>query len=121
VPWWHFSKATASCWNNLDKKGIFEDMKSLEHIKSILSQQKDRLFTEYPIKSMAIFGSYARGEPSDDSDVDILVEFDDKIGIRFIDLAEEIEELLGDKVDLVSRKGIKEKYYQVIQQDLIYV
>ena len=58
---------------------------------------------------------------TDESDLDIIVEFNGKIGIRFIDLAEEIENLIGFKVDLVSKNGIKEKYYQSINSDLIYV
>jgi hypothetical protein len=70
---------------------------------------------------MAIFGSYSRREQNDSSDLDILVEFKDKIGIRFVDLAEEIEELVGFKVDLVSKNGIKEKYLKAINSDLIYV
>jgi hypothetical protein len=70
---------------------------------------------------MAIFGSYSRREQNDSSDVDILVEFSDRIGIRFIDLAEELEEIIGFKVDLVSKKGIKEKYLKSIDSDLIYV
>lgn len=70
---------------------------------------------------MAIFGSYSRREQNDSSDLDILVEFSDKIGIRFIDLAEDLEEIVGVKVDLVSRKGIKEKYLESINSDLIYV
>ena len=70
---------------------------------------------------MAIFGSYSRMENNDKSDLDIVVEFKDKIGIRFIDLADEIERILGFKVDLVSKKGIKDKYLQAIDSDLIYV
>lgn len=70
---------------------------------------------------MAIFGSYSRIEQNENSDLDILVEFNDKIGIRFIDLADEIEKIVGFKVDLVSRKGIKAKYLQSIDSDLIYV
>ncbi len=96
-------------------------MKSLQEIKFILSKHKQHLFAEYPIKSMAIFGSYARKEQKDESDLDLMVEFNGKIGIRFIDLAEEIESLIGFKVDLISRKGIKDKYYQAILSDLIYV
>ena len=96
-------------------------MRSLQEIKSTLSNHKSRLFKDYPIKSMAIFGSYSRREQNDSSDLDILVEFSDKIGIRFIDLAEDLEEILGVKVDLVSRKGIKEKYLESINSDLIYV
>ena len=86
-----------------------------------LGKHKQKLFSEYPIKSLAIFGSYARREQKEESDLDILVEFNDKIGVRFIDLAEELEKLIGFKVDLVSRKGVKDKYYQRIQSDLTYV
>ena len=70
---------------------------------------------------MAIFGSYSRNENRNDSDLDILVEFNDKIGIRFIDLADEIENIVGVKVDLVSKDGIKEKHFKAIDPDLIYV
>ncbi len=70
---------------------------------------------------MAIFVSYSRREQNDNSDLDIIVEFKDKIGIRFIDLADEIEDLVGFKVDLVSKNGIKEKYLKAIDSDLIYV
>ena len=96
-------------------------MRTLHEIKSILSNHKQRLFNDYPIKSMAIFGSYARKENNDNSDLDIVVEFKDKVGIRFIDLAEEIETIVGLKVDLVSKKGIKEKYLQTIDSELTYV
>ncbi|MBN2423662.1 MAG: nucleotidyltransferase family protein [Calditrichaceae bacterium] len=96
-------------------------MKTLQEIKSKLSSHKKRLFTDYPIKSMAIFGSYSRKEQNDASDLDILVEFSDRIGIKFIDLGDDLENILGCKVDLVSRKGIKEKYLKAIDSDLIYV
>ncbi len=96
-------------------------MKSLSQIKSTLNKHKKRLFKEYPIKTMVIFGSYARKEQTNESDLDLMVEFNGQIGIRFIDLAEEIENLVGFKVDLVSRNGIKDKYYQTIQSDFVYV
>ena len=96
-------------------------MKTLQEIEMTLGKHKQQLFTEYPIKSLAIFGSYARSEQKQESDLDLLVEFNGKIGLRFIDLAEELEKLIGFKVDLVSRKGIKDKYYQRIQSDLTYV
>lgn len=70
---------------------------------------------------MAIFGSFARNEGVENSDLDIIVEFNDKIGVRFIDLANELEKLIELKVDLVSRKGIKKRYLQSIEEDLIYV
>ena len=96
-------------------------MKTLQDIKSILYTNKERLFYEYPIKSMAIFGSYSRKEQTESSDIDILVEFSNSPGIRFIDLANELEQIIGFKVDLVSKKGIKKNYLQSISSDLIYV
>jgi uncharacterized protein len=96
-------------------------MRTLQEIKNTLNNHKGRLFHDYPIKSMAIFGSYSRREQNDSSDLDILVEFSDKIGVRFIDLADELENIIGFKVDLVSKNGIKEKYLKSIDSDLIYV
>ncbi len=96
-------------------------MKSLNDIKSTLEENKIRLFQSYPIKSLAIFGSFARNEGGYNSDLDILVEFNDKIGVRFIDLANELEKLIELKVDLVSKNGIKKRYLQSIEEDLIYV
>jgi predicted nucleotidyltransferase len=105
----------------LRKIWYFWLMKTLQEIKLILSNHKQHLFKDYPIKSMAIFGSYSRSDNNANSDLDILVEFKDIIGIRFIDLAEEIENIIGFKVDLVSKKGIKDKYLKAIDSDLIYV
>lgn len=96
-------------------------MRTLQQIKETLVSHKSKLFSDYPIKSMAIFGSYARDEQSNFSDLDILIEFSDQIGVRFIDLANEIEDIIGIKVDVVSKKGIKDKYLASIGTDLIYV
>jgi len=96
-------------------------MKTLQEIKSILEKNKQQLYAKYPIESIAIFGSYSRNEQSKLSDIDIMIEFNGDIGIRFIDLADELEDLLGVRVDLVSKNGIKERYYKVIKPELIYV
>jgi predicted nucleotidyltransferase len=96
-------------------------MRTLQDIRNTLSSHKSTLFRDYPIKSLAIFGSYSRKEQTDSSDLDILVEFSDRIGIRFIDLADDLEKIVGFKVDLVSKKGVKEKYLKSIDSELIYV
>lgn len=96
-------------------------MKSLNDILTTLRENKMKLFLSYPIKSMAVFGSFARNEEGSGSDLDVLVEFNDKIGVRFIDLALELEKIVELKVDLVSKKGIKKGYLESIEEDLIYV
>lgn len=70
---------------------------------------------------MAIFGPFSGKAQNDLSDLDRLVEFKDKIGIRFIDLAEDVENMVGFKVDSVSKNGVEEKYLRAIDPDLIDV
>jgi uncharacterized protein len=96
-------------------------MLNLETVKDTLHAHKQRLSTKYGLSKLAIFGSYARNQQTDDSDLDILVEFDRPIGSEFIDLADELEQLLRVKIDLVSKKGIKEKYLKSIEKELDYV
>jgi predicted nucleotidyltransferase len=79
------------------------------------------LTQKYHLNYIAIFGSISRGENNEKSDVDILVDFTQPIGILFIDLADELENILNNKVDLVSRNGVKSKYFEQIKNDLIYV
>jgi predicted nucleotidyltransferase len=50
-----------------------------------------------------------------------MVDFSRPIGIGFVDLAEELEKLLGRKVDLVSKAGIRPQYYRAIEPDILYV
>ncbi|MGH2649176.1 MAG: nucleotidyltransferase family protein [Ginsengibacter sp.] len=93
-----------------------------KHIISILKQAKPGLQKSYGFTSLALFGSYSRNAAiPGQSDIDVMVEFAQPAGIRFIDLADELEEILKQKVDLVSRKAIKPKYFEVIEPDLIYV
>ncbi|MCC6683769.1 MAG: nucleotidyltransferase family protein [Bacteroidia bacterium] len=96
-------------------------MRSLAEIKDTLKSNKLRLTEKYGLSLMAIFGSYGRGQQTEISDIDILVDFQKPIGVEFIDLANELEKLLNAKVDLVSKNGIKPQYLKEIEQDLSYV
>jgi predicted nucleotidyltransferase len=97
-------------------------MTDSQHIITILKQAKPLLQKRYDIKSIALFGSYSRNTAvPGKSDIDVMVEFSQPIGIRFVDLADELELILKNKVDLVSRNGIKARYFNVIEPDLIYV
>lgn len=76
---------------------------------------------KYALSNIAIFGSYARGEQNIDSDIDVLVEFNKPIGIKFIDLAIDLENLLNTKVDLICNKDLQPRFLHSIQSDLKYV
>ena len=95
--------------------------KTREEILSLLSQNKSDLENRFKVRRMALFGSYARGDQRSDSDVDVLVDIDPSVGLEFVTLAEQIEQLLGLPVELVSRRAIKPSKLKYIEQDLIYV
>jgi len=96
-------------------------MKALTDIRQILTSQKSYLTQRYKVARLAVFGSYSRGEQTPQSDVDILVEFNGPIGLEFVDLAFELEDKLGEKVDLVSKGGVKPAYLKAIESELVYV
>jgi predicted nucleotidyltransferase len=87
----------------------------------ILAQLKPELAEKFNVQTLGLFGSIVRDDFSPASDIDILVDFSKPIGIEFIDLAEYLERKLDQKIDLVSRKGIKEKYFKFIEGEIIYV
>ena len=71
----------------------------------------------YGIRELAVFGSAARGDIRPDSDVDILVDFEPgaRIGlIKFASLSEELEGLVGRRVDLVPKTGLKPRVRPVV-------
>ena len=94
-------------------------MTAQEQILFTLREQHERLGRRYPIRRLALFGSWARGDAQDKSDVDVLVDVDPSIGIRFVELAEELEQALGRHVDLVSIRAIKPSYWKRIEPELI--
>jgi hypothetical protein len=96
-------------------------MITLNDIKNTLIQLKPELQTKYHVKTLGIFGSAARNELTPQSDIDIIVDFDQPIGITFIDLAEYLEIKMKYPVDLVSQKGIKPQYFASIEKEIIYV
>ncbi len=97
-----------------------------EKITDILSEKTEYLASEYGVKRIGLFGSYAKGtsiEPT--SDVDIVVEFDHPIGFKFMELADYLEEILGKPVDLLTESAIQgirhPKVAEAIKESIIYV
>lgn len=85
-----------------------------------LREAKPALQAEFPVTRLALFGSYASGtQVAGRSDVDILVEVEPSIGLRFVALAEHLEQILGQRVDLVSRRAIKPSLWKRIEPELI--
>ena len=95
-------------------------MIDLQNILQILRVHQPELQKKYPIGRLAVFGSYARGEATEQSDIDIAVEITGPMGLNFVAMANEIETLLGKKTDVVPLRSIKPQYQQFVQKDLVY-
>lgn len=97
-------------------------MYSLEVILDKLKQKKPELEKRYAVSELGVFGSFARGDQQQTSDIDILVDFSSRIdGFQYIRMAHELEDLFEQKIDVVSRKGIKSKYLPFVEKSLIHV
>jgi uncharacterized protein len=97
-------------------------MYSTEQVLQILRLKKQELQKRFPISEMALFGSYARGDNNEQSDIDILVDFNEKIdGFDYIRIAHELEDTFNQKIDLVSRNSIRDKYLPFVEKNLVHV
>ncbi|MDR1226937.1 MAG: nucleotidyltransferase family protein [Prevotellaceae bacterium] len=97
-------------------------MSYLEEIKIKLKTLKPELSEKFHVNTIGVFGSVVRSDFSlYTSDIDIIVDFSQAVGIEFIDLANYLERKFHRKVDLVSRGGIKPRYYSEIEKDIVYV
>ncbi len=93
---------------------------SKQHIIATLQNNLTLLKAKYPLESIGLFGSYSRDEQTEFSDIDLIVSFTRPVGMELIDLSFELEDILKRKIDLVSIKGIKPKYFDAIKQDILY-
>ncbi len=73
-----------------------------ETVQERLRENFPHLVQEYGVERIGLLGSFANGTASDDSEIDVVVEFQQPIGFRFMDLVEELEQLLERKVDVPS-------------------
>jgi len=86
----------------------------------ILNSHRQEL-KEFGVKSIALFGSAVRGEARPESDIDVLVEFENPVGIfTFLRLQHRLEELLGRRVDLVTPAALKRQLRDQILKEAVY-
>jgi len=81
-------------------------------------------FPAYPVEKAWIFGSYARGEETRKSDIDIMVKFDENAGVSlfdFIRIMNKLQDTLHKKVDLITEGGIRKTARESIEYDKILV
>jgi predicted nucleotidyltransferase len=98
-------------------------MKTIEEIKRILAEHKEKIREKYGVVIVGVFGSYVKGEQNETSDVDIIVELERPIGLKFYELWDYLENILGIKVDVLTLSALKQKSFlwENIKEDIIYV
>jgi len=95
--------------------------KTLEEIKKTLKEKKGVLRDRFKVKEIGIFGSYVKGEQEEESDLDILVEFEAPVSLfEFMDMEEYLKKTLGVKVDIVSKKALKPRIGKHILEEVVY-
>ncbi|UUX92995.1 nucleotidyltransferase family protein [Methanoplanus endosymbiosus] len=106
-----------------DNKQINRDKTKLQRIVAALNKNYPFFEQKYNIKEISIIGLYARGEQTKESDLDIMVDFKEPIGWEVVDLRDDLEKLLGIKVDLVLKSGVmqRKRLYSGILEDAVYV
>ena len=90
-----------------------------DEILDTLNDSRDRL-RRYGVRRIGVFGSAARGEETEGSDLDFLVEFERKTFDAYMDLKFFLEELFGREVDLVLADGIKSRLRDSILKETVY-
>jgi len=98
-------------------------MKRQEDTLKILTEQKQYLVQNFGVEEIALFGSYARGEENEESDIDILIQFKEgyKTFDNYMELKFYLEELFGKTVDLVIKSAIKPRLKPYILEEAKYV
>jgi len=100
-------------------------MLTRENIITILKKESGRLKADFGVKKIALFGSFAGNTQTNDSDVDILVELERPLGLKFLDLVNHLEKLLGRKIDILTRNALKtlriKEVARAIEESLLYV
>jgi len=95
---------------------------SIETIKKILKRKKTEMARKYHVRTLGLFGSYARGEQKKGSDLDLLVEFQRPVGlIKFMSLENYLTDLIGVKVDLVCKDALKPRIGKNILHEVVYL
>ncbi|MGA9100116.1 MAG: nucleotidyltransferase family protein [Methanotrichaceae archaeon] len=91
-------------------------MKVIDILRSHEQEIKER----FAVKRIGLFGSFVRGEETETSDIDILVEFEDPTFRNFMNLAFFLEDLFGRRVDLLTPEGISQRIRPFVEKEVVW-
>lgn len=89
---------------------------------STLKEHEKLIRQKFGVKKIGIFGSFARGEEKEDSDLDVLVVFEEgqKTFDNYMDLKFYLEDLFGREIDLVTERALKPQLKTIIMKEVVY-
>jgi len=94
--------------------------KKLKQLPSI--ENKGKIQGTYKVKKLGIFGSYVRGEQREDSDVDILVTFEEPVSLlKLVNFENYLQDLTGIKVDVIPERSIRPELRKNILNEVSYI
>jgi predicted nucleotidyltransferase len=96
-------------------------MVTKDNILSKLKELKPSLYKDFAVKEIGLFGSFADNTFNEESDIDILVEFERPIGWKFFSLEMFLEETFNRKIDLVTKNALKDQIKVNILKEVNYV
>ena len=97
-------------------------MLNKEQVIATLRADQGRLRIEYHVASLALFGSFARGQQSSSSDIDVLVDFSPGASLFDLNgLGNDLTEKLGVRVDVVPRSSLRKEFRQRVLEEAIQV
>ena len=97
-------------------------MKTLNEIRQVLSFQKQSICEIYRITEIGIFGSYTRGDQTETSDIDILVDYEIAPTLSMlVELRDYLSQLFGIKVDIVTKNGLKPRIRDRVLAEVVYI
>jgi len=88
----------------------------------ILKEHDSFIKTQFGVRKIGVFGSFARGEEGEQSDLDILIEFEEgkKTFDNFMDLKFFLQDLFGRKIDIVTDKALRPQIKENVLRDVVY-
>ena len=98
-------------------------LRSTMEKKDEIQQLLGTYFKQKPVNKAFLFGSYARGNADVNSDIDILVELDytKPIGLEFVQMQIELQNILHKKVDLVTLRGVSKRIMPLVEKDKVLI
>lgn len=115
-------KEDATEYLSAQARGKEAETTTLQEIKRKIRKIKPQLRKKYAVKEIGVFGSYARGEQTKDSDIDVLVGFSKPVSLlKLSSLENFLGDILGVRVDMVPKKDVRPELRKGILSEAVYV